>query len=218
MTISSSLRTRTFPTTRSKRPKGSSKKRKTSTTTRSSPARRRFALGLGSNLGDSRRILEGALARLEEALGPLVVAPLYLTEPVSPIPQPPYLNTVAIGESDLAAPDLLAVAQRIELEFGRERGFSRPQPPRPDGPRTLDLDLLLLGDEVRAGAAPLLPHPRMRARRFVLSPLCDVAPDWRIPPDGATARELLQQLPESPWARRLPDPLRPAAAEAPVQR
>jgi len=167
---------------------------------------------LGSNLGDSRRIFAGALARLEDALGPLIVAPLYLTEPVSPIPQPPYLNTVAIGESDLAAPDLLAVAQRIELEFGRERGFS--QPAQPDAPRTLDLDLLLLGDERRAGAAPLLPHPRMRARRFVLAPLCDLAPDWRIPPDGATARELLQRLPERPWARRLPDLLRPASVQA----
>jgi 2-amino-4-hydroxy-6-hydroxymethyldihydropteridine diphosphokinase len=174
-------------------------------------------LGLGSNLGDSRRILAGALARLEAALGPLAVAPLYLTEPVSPIPQPPYLNTVAIGESDLTAPDLLAVAQRIELEFGRERGVYRPQLPQADGPRTLDLDLLLLGDERRAGAAPLLPHPRMRARRFVLAPLCDLAPDWPIPPDGATACALLQLLPESPWVRRLPEPLQPLSVAVSAQ-
>lgn len=80
-------------------------------------------------------------------------------------------------------------------------------------PRTLDLDLLLLGEELRSGVAPLLPHPRLRARRFVLAPLCDVAPDWRIPPDGATACELLRRLPERPWARRLPEALRDASRE-----
>ena len=148
--------------------------------------------------------------RLESVLGPLVVAPLYLTEPVSPIPQPPFLNTVAIGACGLAAPALLELTQRVERELGRERE-------RPEAPRTLDLDLLLLGEEVRSDEAPLLPHPRMRARRFVLAPLCDVAPAWRIPPDGATACELLRQLPESPWARRLPEPLR-VTPGAPVER
>lgn len=88
----------------------------------------------------------------------------------------------------------------MELEFGRDRAQA-------DAPRTLDLDLLLLGDELRTSTPPLLPHPRMRTRRFVLAPLCDVAPDWRIPPDGATACELLRRLPERPWARRMPEPL-----------
>ncbi len=148
--------------------------------------------------------------RLESVLGPLVVAPLYLTEPVSPIPQPPYLNTVAIGACGLAAPALLELTQRVERELGRERG-------RPEAPRTLDLDLLLLGEEVRSDEAPLLPHPRMRGRRFVLAPLCDVAPTWRIPPDGATACELLRQLPESPWAHRLPEPLQ-ATPGGPAER
>lgn len=162
---------------------------------------RRFALALGSNLGDSRRILEEALDRLEETLGPLVVAPLYLTEPVSPIPQPPFFNTVAIGSSDLLAEHLFALTQRVELDFGRLRS-------RAAAPRTLDLDLLLLGDEERRDAPPFLPHPRLRQRRFVLAPLADVAPDWRIPPDGATACELLRQLPETPWAERLPGTFR----------
>lgn len=148
--------------------------------------------------------------RLESVLGPLVVAPIYLTEPVSPIPQPPYLNTVAIGVCGLAASALLELTQRVERELGRERG-------RPEAPRTLDLDLLLVGEEERSDEAPLLPHPRMRGRRFVLAPLCDVAPAWRIPPDGATACELLRQLPESPWARRLSEPLR-ASPGAPAER
>lgn len=165
---------------------------------------------MGSNLGDSRRIFEEAVARLEAAVGPLELAPLYLTEPVSPIPQPPYLNSVALGACELAAPDLLALMQQVESQLGRDRE-------RPQAARTLDLDLLLLGDEVRQGAPPLLPHPRMRERRFVLAPLCDVAPEWRIPPDGATARELLHRLPERPWARRLPEPLRPDPRD-PVRR
>ncbi|MEO8274637.1 MAG: 2-amino-4-hydroxy-6-hydroxymethyldihydropteridine diphosphokinase [Thermoanaerobaculia bacterium] len=215
--------------TRSKLRRASSRKRKTSTTTRSKPPeapaadadgtpgagvgarfarlrrpfpthRRRFALGLGSNLGNSRSLLEAALGRLEQALGPLTVAPLYLTEPVSSLPQPPFLNTVAIGHTALEADALLACTQRIELEFGRERKVA-------DAPRTLDLDLLLLGDLIRTEISPHLPHPRLRARRFVLAPLCDVAPDWPIPPDGATACDLLRALPEGPWVRRLPDRL-----------
>ncbi len=185
-----------------------SRKRSTSKKTRSDPPQspRRFALALGGNLGDSRKIFAEALARLEATLGPLVVAPLYLTEAVSPIPQPPYLNTVVIGHCDLAAEQLLEVTHQVELDFGRERNAGQMA----EAPRTLDLDLLLLGEELRSEAAPLLPHPRLRQRRFVLAPLCDVAPDWRIPPDGATACELLGHLPPSPWARRLPEPLRDA--------
>ena len=195
-----------------------SRKRSTSTTTRSSPPRRpqralqpppakparRFALALGSNLGDSRRIFEQALVRLEATLGPLDVAPLYRTEPVSAISQPPFLNTVVLGSTRLAAGELLELTQRVEADFGRERNAGE----LPEGPRTLDIDLLVLGDEQRSGEAPLLPHPRLRLRRFVLAPLCDLAPDWPLPPDGATARELLGRLPDSPWVERLAEPLR----------
>ena len=138
--------------------------------------------------------------RLEAVLGPLAVAPIYLTEPVSALPQPPYLNTVATGVCNLTAASLLELTPGIEIEFGRHRHPAQAA----EGPRTLDVDLLLLGDELRSVEAPFLPHPRMRARRFVLAPLCDVAPDWRLPPDGATACELLGRLPENPWARRLP--------------
>jgi 2-amino-4-hydroxy-6-hydroxymethyldihydropteridine diphosphokinase len=148
--------------------------------------------------------------RLEAELGSLTVAPLYLTEPVSSIPQAPFLNTVAIGSCALAAPALLRLIQRIEVEFGRERLGGQ----LPEAPRTLDLDLLLLAHEVRTAEPPLLPHPRLRQRRFVLAPLCDVAPDWRIPPDDTTVCELLGRLPERPWARRLPETLhRPAPAD-----
>ncbi len=95
----------------------------------------------------------------------------------------------------------------MELEFGRTRSQAH-------SPRTLDLDLLLLGDEQRLATPPLLPHPRLRERRFVLAPLADVAPDWQIPPDGATPSELLRALAERPWARRLPGALRGTPEES----
>lgn len=116
---------------------------------------------------------------------------------MSPIPQPEYLNTVALGVSTLSAEALLAGALAVEVELGRRRDGRR------DAPRTIDIDLLLVGDELRPGPGLELPHPRLRERRFVLAPLADLAPDLPLPPDGATPRELLARLPARPWARRL---------------
>lgn len=126
------------------------------------------------------------------------MAPLYRTAPVSVIPQPDFLNTVVIARletlegSRLADPrTLLAHLKSLERESGRNAG------PR-FGPRTLDVDLLLFGDLVLSalGSEPelVLPHPRMRQRRFVLAPLCDLRPDLELPPDGAVARDLLSGL------------------------
>ena len=116
---------------------------------------------------------------------------------MSPIPQPEYLNTVALGVSALGAEALLAGALAVEIELGRRRDGRR------DAPRTIDIDLLFVGDEQRPGPGLELPHPRLRERRFVLAPLADLAPDLPLPPDGATPRELLARLPASPWAHRL---------------
>ena len=129
-----------------------SRKRSTSTTTRSSPPQRRFALALGGNLGDSRKIFAAALARLEATLGPLVVAPLYLSEPVSPIPQPPYLNTVVIGHCGLAAEHLLAITRQVELDLGRVRNDGQLA----EAPRTLE-DSMAVGWQLLAA----LPHSEL---------------------------------------------------------
>lgn len=118
--------------------------------------------------------------------------------------QPAFFNTVVLGRTHLAAGELLELTQQVELDFGRNRDAGTVA----EAPRTLDIDLLLLGDEQRSSGAPLLPHPRLRQRRFVLAPLCDLAPDWPIPPDGSTACELLGRLPDSPWVERLAEPLR----------
>jgi 2-amino-4-hydroxy-6-hydroxymethyldihydropteridine diphosphokinase len=115
---------------------------------------------------------------------------------VSALPQPDYLNTVALGWSARPPEALLAAALAVEAELGRTRAER-------DGPRILDVDLLFAGAERRSTPALELPHPRLRERRFVLAPLADLAPDLALPPDGATPRQLLARLPERPWVARL---------------
>jgi len=72
-----------------------------------------------------------------------------------------------------------------------------------DAPRTIDLDLLVVGAELRSGPGLVLPHPRLRERRFALAPLAELAPDLALPPDGATVATLLARLPERPWVERI---------------
>jgi 2-amino-4-hydroxy-6-hydroxymethyldihydropteridine diphosphokinase len=145
------------------------------------------ALALGGNLGPVEQTLRQALRHLEAALGPLQVAPLYRTAAVSPTPQPDYLNTAALGRTDLPPEAILALAKRLELAAGRRAG------PR-FGPRPLDVDLLLWGDLVTHRPELTLPHPRLRDRRFVLEPLAALAPDLPLPPDGRRVRDLLETV------------------------
>ena len=148
----------------------------------------RIAISLGSNLGDRRAHLEWAVSRLAGVLGPLRVSSVIETEPVDvPSPQPPYLNAVAVGETTMAADEVIALLLRMERERGRERLA-------PKAPRTLDLDLILYGDVVLDSPPLVLPHPRFRERRFVLEPLAEVAPEWRDPVTGKTVGELLGEL------------------------
>lgn len=135
-------------------------------------ARRAF-LGLGSNLGDRRLILQRAVAALGEveAAGLVAVSPLYETDPVGgPAGQGPYLNLVAELRTALGPRELLALAARLEAEAGRVRAERW-------GPRTLDVDVLAVGD-LRVDEPDLVvPHPRMAKRAFVLVPLSHLAPE-----------------------------------------
>ena len=164
---------------------------------------RPFAVALGGNEGDVRAAFASALAALAARFGPLEVAPLYRSEPVSPLPQPEFLNTVALGATAASVEELLAAALAVERALGRRRDPESVAAGAPPGPRPIDLDLLFVGDERRDSPAIALPHPRLRARRFVLAPLADLAPDFALPPDGATPRALLAALSERPWAVRL---------------
>ncbi len=112
----------------------------------------------------------------------------YETEPVPPSGQPPYINGVARLEGTADPADLLHALQAIELAHGRERGSI-------GAARTLDLDIVAMDGLVRAGPDPIVPHPRMHQRAFVLRPLLDVAPEWRHPQLGRSARALLAALP-----------------------
>jgi 2-amino-4-hydroxy-6-hydroxymethyldihydropteridine diphosphokinase len=142
-----------------------------------------------------------ALRQLEASLGPLRIASLYRSPPVSPVAQPDFLNTAALAHTALEPEAVLALAKALERAAGRRRGLRF-------GPRPLDVDLLLYGDRWSAAPELTLPHPRLRERRFMLEPLAEIAPDWPVPPDGATVRELLSRLGETPLERIGWDPLR----------
>src|SRR5215468_911715 len=124
-------------------------------------------LGLGSNLGDRAALIEGALARLVLA-GAQVVArsPLYETDPVTPDPQPPYLNAAARVETDLEPGALLGLCLSVEHALGRVRPEGRPH-----APRTVDVDILLYGDAIIERPGLSIPHPRLLARQFARVPL-----------------------------------------------
>lgn len=140
---------------------------------------RRAYLGLGSNLGDRARFLQGAVDGLVGAPAVTVVgvSPVYETKPVGGPPQPDYLNAVVAVDTDATAHELLAIAQRLEAAAGRVRRERW-------GPRRLDVDVLLVGDERVDADDLVVPHPRLEERAFVLAPLHDLAPELVTAPPG----------------------------------
>ena len=147
------------------------------------------AIALGSNLGDRRAAIAFAADRLAAYLSSPILSDLIETEPEGEglQSQPLYLNAVLVGETTLAARQLLDLLLQIEAEHGRTRPFK-------GAPRTLDLDLILLGDTVVNLPDLEVPHPRFRERFFVLGPLAEVAPDMRDPVTGLRVTELLRAL------------------------
>lgn len=145
-------------------------------------------LGLGSNLASPLKQLQRCLEALqnEPALQVMAVSPFYGSTAIGPGQQPDYVNGVAHLQTNLAADILLQQLQHIEQTQGRERGPVRWLP------RTLDLDILLYGNQIIEQPHLHIPHPRMCERNFVLLPLYDLAPDL-ILPDGTPLRELAQQ-------------------------
>ena len=143
------------------------------------PGVRRAHLGLGSNLGDRLGLLQGAVTALvaTEGIKLVGVSGVYATEPVGGPVQGPYLNAVVALDTVLSATELLGVAQRLEAAAGRVRAERW-------GPRHLDVDVLLVGDEQVATDRLTVPHPRLWERGFVLAPLADVAPDLVPRPEG----------------------------------
>jgi 2-amino-4-hydroxy-6-hydroxymethyldihydropteridine diphosphokinase len=158
-------------------------------------------VALGSNVGDSRKIVTSALTRLQDySAAPLLRASLWQTMPVDcPSGSPAFVNTVVIlvplpGETPES---LLGKLQALETEFGRRPKVIHNEP------RPLDLDLILFGEEIRRTEKLVLPHPRAHLRRFVLQPLNEIAPDVIFPGKQQTVSSLLAALPAGEQATRL---------------
>ena len=141
-------------------------------------------IGLGTNLGEREVNLRRALERLEE-LGLVRVSSFRETDPVGVTDQPKFLNAAAELATDLSPRELLERLLEIERELGRDRATARRW-----GPRVIDLDLLLVGEEAIDEPGLTVPHPRLADRRFVLEPLCELNEDLTLP-DGTRVRELL---------------------------
>ncbi len=146
------------------------------------------AIALGSNLGDSLVTLEAAIQTLVEIPGIRLLAKSswYKTKPIGP-PQPDYLNGCILLQADIVADLLLETLLKIENKFGRIRHQKWEA-------RTLDLDILLYGNQVINTPRLQIPHPRMCDRAFVLVPLAEIAPDWVEPVSGFTIKELVKDV------------------------
>lgn len=161
-------------------------------------------LGMGANLaspthGSPVATLEAALRRLE-TLGLAIIrrSRWWESAPIPVSDQPWFVNGVVEVATDRAPEPLLALLHEVEAAFGRVRSY-------PNAPRVLDLDLLAYGTVVREGPnPPLLPHPRLAERAFVLVPLREVKPDWRHPVSGRSLDEMIKALPSGQIVRPLP--------------
>jgi 2-amino-4-hydroxy-6-hydroxymethyldihydropteridine diphosphokinase len=157
------------------------KRKKQSTTT--------AYLGLGANLGDRERTIRRALEAIDDAPDAwlLQVSTLRETDPVGIVDQPKFLNGVARIGTSASARRLLESLLDLERRLGRDRSSSRP-----GGPRTIDLDLLLYGDQIIEEPGLQVPHPRLHERRFVLEPLAELDPRLVIPRQGRVSTLLAE--------------------------
>jgi 2-amino-4-hydroxy-6-hydroxymethyldihydropteridine diphosphokinase len=164
----------------------------------------RALIGLGTNLPHhgvaGAALLAQAVSALKSAgFAPRALSGIWETAAQPPSDQPTYFNAAAELDPGGATPQqLYAVLREIERSFGRERRERW-------GPRTLDLDILAIGELAGTFGDITLPHPRMHVRAFVLAPLAEIAPNWRHPPTGKTVSELLTALPPGQAVQRAGD-------------
>ena len=142
---------------------------------------------MGGNAGNPRRAFRVARQRLFPLLRNPKMSPIYRTSPVGGPPQPDFLNAVITGRTSHSAPALLTLLRNLERAAGRKPAAEK------NGPRTLDLDLLLYGNERITTRRLKVPHPRMTSRLFVLVPLADVAPRRVVPGTGKTVARFLAE-------------------------
>ena len=153
-------------------------------------------LSLGSNLGDRARNLHAAIAALPGVdVRVTNVSSLYETEPVDYLEQPWFLNCAVAAETALAPLDLLHALRGIEAQLGSQKAFAK-------GPRLLDMDILLYGDEAIELPELQIPHPRMLQRNFVLAPLAEIAPALKHPRWMANVAEIFAASADTSQVKR----------------
>ena len=137
----------------------------------------KVVIALGANLGNRELYIDSAVAELAKIIEITHLSTNHETDPVGGPEQPKYLNAIAIAETELDPRELLIVMLEIENKLGRKREVHW-------GPRTIDLDLIVFGDEIIDSETLVLPHPRAHERKFVLEPWLEIEPDAYIPGIG----------------------------------
>jgi 2-amino-4-hydroxy-6-hydroxymethyldihydropteridine diphosphokinase len=150
----------------------------------------RVFLGLGSNIGDSALTIHAAFSELSTLLLEARLSSLWRSRAMYVEDQPDFVNAAIVGETDLSPHLLLAAINGVEARFGRDRSRERSK-----GPRTLDIDILLYGDLILRESDLILPHARLKERRFALQPLLELDSRLVDPESGETFSRILESLP-----------------------
>ncbi len=155
-------------------------------------------ISIGSNKNNPQHQIDLAFTRIKHQFGNAALSPLYLTEPVGGIKQDAFVNGAIKMETQLGAREVLSLLMDIEREAHRDRENEIP-----NGPRNLDLDIILFGNEIISESDLRIPHPRFRDRRFVLQPLHDIASEHTDPVSKNSISQLLAVCTDTSWVKEL---------------
>ncbi|NQV43009.1 MAG: 2-amino-4-hydroxy-6-hydroxymethyldihydropteridine diphosphokinase [Candidatus Marinimicrobia bacterium] len=155
-------------------------------------------VGIGSNKNNPQHQIELAFTRISERFKDAKMSPLYLTQPVGGIPQASFINAAIMLDTQLSAREVLDILMDLEAQAHRKRANEIP-----NGPRNLDLDIILFGNVILTDPDLTIPHPRFRQRRFVLQPMCDLTPELIDPVSKNSISQLLDACTDENWVRPL---------------
>ncbi len=151
-------------------------------------------ISVGSNMNEPQSQVQSVYDELGKSYMNIQMSSLYLTQPVGPVTQDPFVNAIVRFDTNLAAPEVLQNLLNLERKAGRNRDREIPR-----GPRTLDLDIILFGDEIWSEEALSIPHPRFRERRCVLEPAAEIVADQQDPVTKKNIDQLLMECRDDSW-------------------